>query len=79
MSDDEVQRLGELDPVNVQIDEDRWLSLENKEDGPKILSIVHKLRISDGDIGKDENGLFGMGVTDRTRAMYPIGVSVSRR
>ena len=70
MSAEEVQRLGALDPVNVQIDEGRWLSLENKEDGPEILSIVHKLRISDDDIGKDENGLFGLRATDRTRAMY---------
>ena len=44
--------------------------MENKEDGPAILSIVHKLRISDDDIGKDENGLFGLRATDRTRAMY---------
>ena len=71
MTDQQVQRLGALDPVNVQIDQgNRWLSLENKEDGPEILSIVNKLRISDDDIGKDENGLFGLRATDRTRAMY---------
>ena len=70
MSVEEVQRLGALDPVGVQIDEGRWLSLETKEDGPEILSIVNKLKISDDDIGKDENGLFGLRATDRTRAMY---------
>lgn len=42
-----MQRLGSLDPVSVEIDKEvQELSLEKSEDGPKIASIVRKLKVN---------------------------------
>ena len=66
----QVQRLGALDPVGVQADEDStWLRLSEPKDGPEILKIVKKLAISDEDVGLTEDGLFGLRPTDRDRGM----------
>jgi len=70
MTIEEVQRLGGLDPVSVKIDEHgTCLSLEKDEDGPEILKVVKTLRIADVDIGRDDDGLFGLRNTDRDRGM----------
>ena len=67
----QVQRLGALDPVGVQVDEKgEWLHLSNPDDGPKILEVVQKLVVSDEDIGLTEDGLFGLRPTDRDRGMH---------
>ena len=70
MTVEEVQRLGALDPVGVEIDTDEWLSIEKKpdhmpDDGPKIMEIVSKLQVSD----EVMTGLFGLCPTDRDRSM----------
>jgi hypothetical protein len=54
----EVQRLGSLDPVGVEIDADHWLSLEKKadhipDDGPQIMEIINKLTVTDEVTGCD--------------------------
>ena len=70
MTLEDVQRLGALDPVNVSIDADGpCFSLENDEDGPKILEVINQLKIADEDIGLDDDGLFGLRPTDRDRGM----------
>ena len=70
MTVEEVQRLGALDPVGVEIDTDEWLSIEKKaehmpDDGPKIMEIISKLQVTD----EVMTGLFGLCPTDRDRAM----------
>ena len=41
----EVQRLGVIDPVDVQVDDVPWLTLENPDDGPKICKIVKQFKV----------------------------------
>ena len=46
MTIDQVQRLGTIDPVEVEVDDVPWLSLDNNDDGPKMLDIAQQLRVS---------------------------------
>ena len=45
MTIEDVQRLGVIDPVDVQVDDVVWLSLENADDGPKILEILKHTQV----------------------------------
>ena len=42
---EQVQRMGALDPVAVQIDPGPWLSLSESGDGPKIAEIIQQLKV----------------------------------
>ena len=42
---EQVQRMGALDPVAVQIDPGPWLSLSEVGDGPKIAEIMQQLKV----------------------------------
>ena len=68
MTLEEVQRLGGVDPVSIQLDfnESEWLSLNKPEDGPKILEIVKQLKVGDKTITE----LVGLCPKGRDRAMH---------
>ena len=46
MTVEEVQRLGAIDPVDVQVDDVPWMTLENADDGPKICKIVQQIKVT---------------------------------